>query len=42
LTWPYPDLGLLSLEGSVSWSLRWGGILWPCSCTGGGWFSFSV
>ena len=42
LTWPILDSRFLSLEGSISWSLPWGGILWPWSCFGGGWFSFSI
>ena len=42
LTWPYPNSRVLSLEGSISWSLPWGGIWWPWSSSGGGWFSFSV
>ena len=42
LTWPYLDSGFLSIEGFVSWSLPWGGTLWPYSCIGRGWFSFSV
>ena len=41
-TWPYLDSGFLSLEGFVSWSLPWGGTLWPWSCTSRGWFSLSV